>query len=75
MSEMPRSTSQEAAVVQHLVPLQGARGWKRQNSVSIVWFSFLLLVLLYCAKHKAFETKHEKLTKKEKTQGSGKQYS
>lgn len=48
----------------HLVPLQGARGWKRQSSESIVSSSFLLLVLFYCAKHKATETKNEKQIKK-----------
>lgn len=57
MSVMPRSTSQEAALGQHLVPLQGAKGWIRQSSVSIVSFYFLLLVLFYCTKHKASEKK------------------
>lgn len=37
---MPRTTSQEAAVGQHLVQLQGGRGWKSQGFVHIVSFSF-----------------------------------
>lgn len=57
MSVIPRSTSQEAALGQHLVPLQGGKGWIRQSSVSIVSFYFLLLVLFYCTKHKASEKK------------------
>lgn len=43
---MPGTTSQEAAVGQHLVPLQGARGWKSQGFVHIVSFSFFMYFIV-----------------------------
>jgi len=73
---MPRTTSQEAAVGQHLVALQGARGWKSQGFVCIVSFSFVFIFLFYCAEH----VRHQKQSTANKQtnknpQSAGKQYS